>query len=161
MLGRAREVASERESEFLDRTHAAVDSAGCEDEQGSDSLCLDCELMPWSAKAQDLLWLQYAPAEAAANAGLLQTVSALADELGVHRPILYQWQRQMEHAGESSARATSPVRELRKQVREPKHLLAEKTLEVDFFKGALQKVAARRQSSTGSGGTASTTGSEK
>jgi hypothetical protein len=31
--------------------------------------------------------------------------------------------------------ATSPVRELRKQVRDLKRLLAEKTLEVDFFKG--------------------------
>jgi transposase-like protein len=85
------------------------------------------------------------------------SVSALADELGVHRTILYQWQRQMEHSGESSTRATTPVRQLRKQVRELKHLLAEKTLEVDFFKGALQKIAARRQSSKGSGGTASTT----
>jgi transposase len=85
------------------------------------------------------------------------SVSALADELGVHRTILYQWQRQMEHSGESSARATTPVRELRRQVRELKHLLAEKTLEVDFFKGALQKIEARRQSSKSSGGTASTT----
>jgi transposase-like protein len=87
------------------------------------------------------------------------SVSALADELGVHRTILYQWQRQMEHSSESSARPTSPVRELRKQVRELKHLLAEKALEVDFFKGALQKVEARRQSSKRSGATASTTGS--
>ena len=44
-----------------------------------------------------------------------------------------------------------------KQVRELQRVLAEKTLEVDFFKGALQKVEARRQSSTCSGGTASTT----
>jgi transposase-like protein len=87
------------------------------------------------------------------------SVSALADELGVHRTILYQWQRQMEHSSESSARATSPVRELRRQVRELKNLLAEKTLLVYFFKGALQKVEARRQSSKGSGATASTTGS--
>jgi transposase-like protein len=86
-----------------------------------------------------------------------RSVSALADELGVHRTILYQWQRQMEHSGESSGRATSPVRELCKQVRELKRVLAEKTLEADFFKGALQKVEARRQSSRTSGGTASTT----
>lgn len=68
------------------------------------------------------------------------SVSALADELGVHRTILYQWQRKLEHTGESSARVTSPVRDLRKQVRDLKRLLAEKTLEVDFFKGALQKI---------------------
>ena len=85
------------------------------------------------------------------------SVSALAEELGVHRTILYQWQRKLEHSGEGSARVTSPVRELRKQVRDLKRLLAEKTLEVDFFKGALQKVAARRQANNKSGETASTT----
>jgi len=87
------------------------------------------------------------------------SVSALAEELGIDPSNLYQWQRQLEHAGESSARVTSPVRELRKQARELKRVLAEKTLEVDFFKGALQKVEARRQSGKNSGGTASTTGS--
>jgi len=89
------------------------------------------------------------------------SVSALAEELGVHRTVLYHWQRQLDAAGDSSARATSPVRELRRQVRDLKRVLAEKTLEVDFFKGALQKVEARRQSNTGSGGTASTTRSGK
>ena len=85
------------------------------------------------------------------------SVSALAKELGIDRSNLYQWQRQLEHTSESSARVTSPVRELRKQLREFQRVLAEKTLEVDFFKGALQKVEARRQSSKDSGGTASTT----
>ena len=85
------------------------------------------------------------------------SVSALAKELGIDRSNLYEWQRQLEQASEPSARVTSPVRELRQQVRELQRLLAEKTLEVDFFNGALQKVEARRQSSKGSGGTASTT----
>jgi transposase-like protein len=89
------------------------------------------------------------------------SVSALAKELGIDRSNLYQWQRQLEHASESSARVTSPVRELRKQVRELQRVLAEKTLEVDFFKGALQKVEARRQSGKDSGGTAFTTRSGK
>jgi hypothetical protein len=52
--------------------------------------------------------------------------------------------------------ADSPIRELRKQVRDLKRVLAEKTLEVDFFKGALQKIEARRQGSSSSGETAST-----
>jgi transposase-like protein len=89
------------------------------------------------------------------------SVSALADELGVHRTILYQWQRKLEYSGEGSSRVTSPVRELRKQVRDLKRILAEKTLETDFLQGALQKVEARRQSSKSSGGTASTTRSER
>jgi hypothetical protein len=38
-----------------------------------------------------------------------------------------------------------------------KQLLAERTLEVDFFKGALQKIAARRQQNDCAGETASTT----
>jgi hypothetical protein len=33
-----------------------------------------------------------------------------------------------------------------------KLLLAEKTLEMDFFKGALQKIEARRQRNSGSSG---------
>ena len=87
-------------------------------------------------------------------------VCELAKELGVDRTCLYHWQRL---AGEqrTDATATSPVRELRKQVRDLKRLLADKTLEVDFFKGALQKVGARRRSDGGSGETASTTRSEK
>ena len=84
------------------------------------------------------------------------SVSALAKELGIDRSNLYQWQRKLEHSGEGSVRVTSPVRELRKQVRDLKRMLADKTLETDFFKGALQKVEARRQSSKNSGGTAST-----
>jgi hypothetical protein len=40
-------------------------------------------------------------------------------------------------------------------------VLAEKTLEVYFFKGALQKIEARRQGSNDSGETASTTRSGK
>lgn len=89
------------------------------------------------------------------------SVTALAQKLGVHRTVLYHWQRQLEAAGDSSARATFPVRELRRQVRDLKRVLAEKTLEVDFFRGALQKIEARRQSNKGSGGTASTTRSGK
>ena len=51
--------------------------------------------------------------------------------------------------------------ELRQQVRQLKRLLAEKAMEVDFFKGALQKVEARRQRSSGSGEQTSTTKSGK
>jgi protein phosphatase len=43
------------EKEFLGRVQAAVTKSGLWDELGSDWLCLDCELMPWSSKAQDLL----------------------------------------------------------------------------------------------------------
>jgi transposase-like protein len=88
-----------------------------------------------------------------------ESVSALAEELGIHRTVLYRWKNQLK-AMEGGA-ADSPIGGLSKQVRELKRVLAEKTLEVDFFKGALQKIEARRQSSSGSGGTASTTRSGK
>ena len=89
------------------------------------------------------------------------SVSALARELGIDRSNLYEWQRQLEHASASSVRVTSPIRELRKHVRELQRVLAEKTLEVDFFRGALQKVEARRRQSGISGEKASTTKSKK
>jgi protein phosphatase len=65
------------ESEFLERVRGAVSSAGLWEELSSDWVCLDCELMPWSAKAQELLRLQYAPTGAAARAGLAAAMDAL------------------------------------------------------------------------------------
>jgi hypothetical protein len=44
----------------------------------------------------------------------------------------------------------------RKEMNQLKRVLAEKTLEVDFFKSALQKVEARRQRSSRPGEKAST-----
>ena len=66
----------------------------------------------------------------------------------------------VEH-GEESARASTHEGSYRKQVQQLKRLLGEKVMEVDFLKGALQKVEARRQRDSGSGEMASTTRSEK
>jgi hypothetical protein len=46
---------------------------------------------------------------------------------------------------------SGPRRDQRQEIDELKRLLAEKTLEVDFFKGALQKIAARRRNNSKSG----------
>ena len=43
----------------------------------SDWFCLDCELMPWSAKAQELLRHQYAATGAAAQHAVAAAVAAL------------------------------------------------------------------------------------
>ena len=43
----------------------------------TDWVCLDCELMPWSAKAQELIQQQYAPVAAAASAALSEAVVVL------------------------------------------------------------------------------------
>ena len=65
------------ENNFLKRVQAAVGASGLWDELKTDWLCLDCELMPWSAKAQELLRDQYAPTGAAARASIPYAVAAL------------------------------------------------------------------------------------
>ena len=51
--------------------------AGFWDELETDWVCLDCELMPWSAKAQELLRQQYAAVGAAARRRCAEAVAAL------------------------------------------------------------------------------------
>jgi protein phosphatase len=73
------------EAALLAEVRAACDSAGLWDELATDWMCLDCELMPWSAKAQELLRTQYAAVGAAARVGLGEAVrvlerAAFADE---------------------------------------------------------------------------------
>ncbi len=90
-----------------------------------------------------------------------RNVSELSAELGIHRTQLYKWRRTMEAADDGfDPPANSGERELRKEIRELKRVLGEKVLEADFFKGALQKVEARRRSSGSSGETGSSTKSE-
>src|ERR1700676_1525395 len=87
-----------------------------------------------------------------------RNATELAAELGIHRTQLYKWRDQMEPIQDGPGpAANSRERELRKEIRELKRVLGEKVLEADFFKGALQKVEARRRSNSGSGGTASST----
>ena len=83
-------------------------------------------------------------------------IVVLSQELGVHRRLLYKWRDQLEpiEDGEGPA-ANSRERELRQQVTHLKRVVADKTLEADFFKGALQKVEARRQNSGSTGATES------
>ena len=76
---------------------------------------------------------------------------------GVDRTVLYHWRNLTPREG--GATANSPVREPRKEIRDLKPVLAEQAMELDFFKGALQKVEARRLSGKGSGETVSTTNS--
>ena len=85
-------------------------------------------------------------------------VTALAQELGIERTVLYKWRERMEgRERKQEAPNDSGRRSHGQEIDELKRLLAEKTLEVDFFKGALQKIAARRQNNTESGAQASTT----
>jgi transposase-like protein len=88
-----------------------------------------------------------------------ENITALSEELGIARRQLYLWREQLDPIEGRSEPATESPREatLRKENHQLKRVLAEKTLEVDFFKGALQKIEARRQRSGDSGARASTT----
>ena len=89
-----------------------------------------------------------------------ENITALAKELGVPLMSLYAWRDQLggEEAAPRSKRYESM---LRKENSELKRLLADKVLEADFFRGALQKVEARRQQQSDSGARTSTTKSEE
>ena len=89
-------------------------------------------------------------------------ITALAKELGLERKLMYGWKDQLDP--ESRAVKRLPVtreEQLEHKVRQLERALATKTLELDFFKGALQKVEARRRQRPNSGGKTSTTTSEE
>jgi transposase len=89
-------------------------------------------------------------------------IQGLSAELGVHRRLLYKWRDQFDPVeGAAEAPLNSREARLRKEVNQLKRALADKTLEIDFFKGALQKVEARRQPQDVTGAQASTTKSGK
>jgi transposase-like protein len=88
-------------------------------------------------------------------------LNALARELGVDHKLLYEWRERAADLSDQRSPANRKTRQLEQENKNLKRLLAEKTLELDFFSGALQKVAARRQPSGVNGETASTTKSGK
>jgi protein phosphatase len=65
------------ESEFLERIRFAADKSNFWNELETDWMILDCELMPWSVKAQELIRQQYAAVGAASRASLSDTVNLL------------------------------------------------------------------------------------
>jgi protein phosphatase len=65
-----------RTGQLLEVVRSAISGAGLWDELGTSWLLLDCELMPWSAKAGDLLRNQYAAVGAAARAALPAAAAA-------------------------------------------------------------------------------------
>lgn len=67
---------AERERELVDRVRAACEGAGLFERLETDWVLLDGELMPWSAKAQELLERQYAPVGTAARVGLAAALEA-------------------------------------------------------------------------------------
>lgn len=66
------------EADVFRRIDAAMARSGLWTELASDWVLWDCEIMPWSLKAQALMDQQYAPVGAAAVAGLSAASDALA-----------------------------------------------------------------------------------
>lgn len=66
------------ERQFLARLQQAAEQSGIWSELATDWLCLDCELMPWSAKAQELLQKQYAPVGTSGTQALTAEQKVLA-----------------------------------------------------------------------------------
>lgn len=90
------------------------------------------------------------------------SVSELARQLGVRRKFLYAWREQMALRGAVVPPLDRPPKEVSTAMLEGRRLLelerlvAKQAEELDFFRGALQRVDALRRKS-GSGATASTT----
>ncbi len=91
------------------------------------------------------------------NAG--ESVTALAQELGVKARRLYRWRQKLEPREKDPRRQREAV--LAQEVRKLKQALADKVLEADFLRGALHKVEERRRRSGSDGGAASTARSGK
>ncbi|GIG88908.1 polynucleotide kinase-phosphatase [Plantactinospora endophytica] len=77
----------DRDRELLSRVRAAVGSAGLWAELDTDWLLLDCELLPWSAKAGNLIREQYAGVGAAGRAALPAVLAALDQAAGRDLPV--------------------------------------------------------------------------
>lgn len=79
--GRAFFNDKETEQQVLSRLNNALIESGFYESFETDWVCLDTELMPWSAKAQALLESQYASVGAAASQSINETVAVLEEAL--------------------------------------------------------------------------------
>ena len=118
------------ESDFLLCVHGALTASGFWEELNTTWVCLDCELMPWSVKAQELLRRQYASTGTAAREALVETVRTLAATT-VHnqeaKPLLERYQQRLTMAEqyiEAYRRYCWPVHSLKDLKLAPFHILA-------------------------------------
>jgi len=130
------------EQELLSLVHEGVTRAGLWDALNTDWVCLDCELMPWSVKAQELLRQQYAAVGAAARAAVPQAVEALKDSAKRRLDVtsLLERYEQGEAASERFVEAYRrycwPVSSVRDLKLAPFHILAsEGAVHVDMDHG--------------------------
>src|SRR5262245_37819317 len=118
------------EADLLDRLRSAMDQSGLWQELGTDWVCLDAELMPWSAKAQQLLRVQYAAVGAAGQAALAEATALLWPLAGASPELADLAQRHADRAFavgqlvEAYRRYCWPVETIADLKLAPFHLLA-------------------------------------
>jgi transposase-like protein len=82
-------------------------------------------------------------------------VSALAKRIGVHRSALYLWAKAAAKTPGLSVEPVAPeeykMAQMRLRIVELEAALGRKQNQIDFFQGALQRVAALRESSRADG----------
>ena len=119
---------SATEVALLQSVRSALDAAGFWEKFRTDWVCLDCELMPWSAKAQQLLQQQYAATGSAARAALAEAVAALGKAAqGEAADLAERYRRRQEavHAYVAAYRRYCwPVESVKDFKLAPFHLLA-------------------------------------
>jgi len=118
------------ERDVLTVIRESLDRCGFWERFETSWVCLDCELMPWSAKALELVRQQYASVGAAARVGLAGTVAALEQTAarGVDVTDLLVRQRMRQQLADRFARAYRhycwPVESLRDIRIAPFHVMA-------------------------------------
>lgn len=118
------------ERALLARVSAALAASGLYEELETDWVVLDCELMPWSAKAHDLIRLQYAAVGAAGTASLEAASGVLSaglgrlPELGPKLEVLESVRGKMGRYVEAYRRYCWPTEGLKGLKLAPFHLLA-------------------------------------
>ena len=91
-----------------------------------------------------------------------ENIGALARELDLQRKLLYTWKNQLEgrpeprHANLEITAEERKEKQLREENTKLKAALADKTLELDFFRSALRRIKETRQPNSGNGASAST-----
>ncbi|NLE59428.1 MAG: polynucleotide kinase-phosphatase [Planctomycetes bacterium] len=118
------------EAAFLARVRNALTASEFWGAFDTDWVCLDCELMPWSVKAQALLQQQYAAVGAASRESLRHGVRVLEQAASVGagvKDLLDRFRTKREQTGlftEAYRRYCWPVRSLDDLKLAPFHLLA-------------------------------------
>jgi Transposase len=90
-----------------------------------------------------------------------ENVRALAEELGAPVSLLYWWKQRAEGRLKPKHPATAQdprdrrLLQLEKKISELEGVIGQKTLELDFFAGALRRIEERRQKRADSGETTS------